>query len=128
MSANLQIYTKPTCLPSEELIIAGTDYDLTIGPNTGLDGDTGDRADMVLYIKNTGDKPAIDIRLSKDNDVADLAEFRLSSVTTYAKNNVSLGDLLPTEVMVLYVRVTVTKGTVAALVAPNFTFKFKSLP
>lgn len=128
MSAILQVYTKPTCLPTEEVMLAGSDYDLILGPTTGLDGDTGDRADVALYIKNTGDKPAIDIRLVKDNDTADMAEFRLEGNTAYIKNDVSMGDLLPTEVVPLYIRVTVTKGTPAMMVAPNFTFKFKSLP
>lgn len=128
MSAILQIYKSPACTPADELNIAGADYDLTIGPNTGLDGDTGDRADMALYLKNTGNRPAIDIRLTKANDIADMAQFKTAAMTSYVPDALSVGDLLPTEVIAVYVRVTVPSGTPAVLIAPNFTLKFKSLP
>lgn len=127
MSAVLQIYKAPSCTVQDELLIAGDDYDLTLGPNTGLDGDTGDRADMVLYVKNTGDKPAMYVRVVKDNDQSDMVTFRTGS-GEYTKNNLVVTDILPSEVVQLYVRTTVPKGTPASLVNPNITFKYKSLP
>lgn len=128
MSAILQVYNKSTCAATEELSIAGLDYDLTIGPITGLDGDSGDRTDVGLYVKNTGNVPAIDVTLFKDNDTADFAEFRLGSDKNYVKDQLFLGNILPGQVVDVYLRVTVAAGTPAMLVSPNLTFKFKSLP
>lgn len=128
MSAVIQVYTNPSCASDTELKLAGADYDLMLGPNTGLDGDTGDRVDTILYVKNTGDKPAIDVRLVKDNDASDRVDFLTTSMTSYSKTGLSLGDILSTEVRQIYVRVTVPRGTAASLLSPNFTFKYRSLP
>ena len=127
MSAILQVYTSVSCDAASELTLAGADYDLTLGPTTGLDGDTGDRADSQLFIKNTGNKPALSTQVIKDGDAEGRIEIRTGG-TNYTTGILSLGDIMPAQVIPIYVRVTVPRGTEATIVSPNFTMKYRSLP
>ena len=63
MPADLKLYRDIGC--SIEVDNPGAFYDLQLGPVTGLDGDTGDRSDVTLYLKNVGDKPAEGVKIYK---------------------------------------------------------------
>lgn len=125
MSAILQMYTDPACL--NELSASGLDYEMVLGPTTGLDGDAGDRADALIYVRNTGDQVAVSTQLVKDGDPDNRIYFRLLA-TDYSSGILDLGDIAVSAVVLVYIRLIVLKGTVSAYATPNFNFKYKSLP
>jgi hypothetical protein len=124
MPANLKIFKDVNC--TQELEINDIYYQLLLGPVTGLDGDFGDRSDVQLYIKNIGDKPAMYVRLFKENDPEDRIDF--SSGGAYVKDDLQYPDILQNATASLLIRLIVQKNTPASLVTPTFYLKYKTLP
>ncbi len=126
MAANVKLYLEEACITELEKFESG-DYDLPLGPQFGLDGDAGDRADLMLYVKNVGDQPAVSTRLNKYTD----PESRVLLIVNneeHAGAEVLLGDIFPAAIVPVMVRVSIPKGSEPGNYFPDFEVRYKTMP
>lgn len=122
MSANLKLYTDSAGL--NELRVSGTVYDVFLGPEIGLEGDTGDIADLSIYIKNIGDKIAQETRLVFNNNPGSMLTARVGS--DYTSNTIDIGSISVNAVVPVFLRLTVPTGTLMTIDRPDISVVYKS--
>ena len=122
MAADLKLYRDLGC--SIEVDNPGAFYDLQLGPVTGLDGDSGDRSDITLYLKNVGDKPAESVRIYKENDP--LNRISIGDGTHYFENNVDLGDIIEGYTKPFLIKTVIAARTLRENFQPKLYFSYSS--
>jgi len=126
MAANLQLYSDMACTTqlSDPTALY---YELILGPVTGLDGDAGDRADVAIYVKNTGDQVALGTTITKYDDPSNRLQFS-DTVQAYTDNNLVLGNIAVGAVKEVLLKLVVPAGTAQEYDAPKLTLSAKSMP
>lgn len=127
MSANIKVYTDSACITELGKQAGLTDYDLLMGPAYGLDGDAGDRADVMLYFKNVGDQPAVNTRLNISSDPEGLVTFFIGS-DELTGPEISLGDILMGNNVAVMFRVSIPTGHAPGSMFPEFEVRYKTMP
>lgn len=126
MAANLQLYSDMACTQQVSDPTA-LYYELILGPVTGLDGDAGDRADVAIYLKNTGDQVALAVQMIKYDDPYDRLQFS-DNIQPYTNNNLVVGNIAVGAVKEILLKLIVQAGTAQEYDAPKITFRAKSMP
>ena len=124
MSALIKLYSDVGC--TTELCTSGTIYDLFVGPETGLDGNGGDRSDVVVYAKNVGNQIAVGARVVFNVNPSNRLSIRLTN-TDYSTDTITVGDVAVSASFPVYLRLTIPTATLMDSNRPNFSFKYKSL-
>lgn len=95
MSADIRCYWDEAC--TDELFQETTSYSISLGPRTGLNGDTGEITDQTIYLKNVGDVTAQNTRIQEVGDLNNY--FKVTTpLVTYGEVNIAVGDISPGEV------------------------------
>lgn len=123
MSAIIKMYSDSAC--EHELQTSGTVYNMFVGPEVGLDGDAGDQANAVIYIKNTGDKISYNTNLVFNNNPGGMLKAQLGNLG-YTANTIEIGEVDVTEIVQIYLQFTVPTATVMTVDRPNISFTYKS--
>jgi uncharacterized membrane protein len=121
MAAYIQVTDKY----GDELIKIGSIYQQLMGPETGLDGDLGDRADVELIIKNTGDRTALRTTAYRSADPNARLSIRTAS-SDYTQGDLVIGDINPGETRTIYLKVEVKSNTEKEDAFPRLHFKYKT--
>lgn len=124
MSALIKLYTDLAC--TAELRTSGAIYDLFVGPETGLNGNGGDRADVVVYAKNVGNQIAVGASIVFNVNPNNRLSMRLTA-TDYSTETIEVGNVAVGSSFPVYLRLTVPTGTLMNAARPNFSFKYKSI-
>ena len=133
MAAVVRVYTDGAC--TQQLSSLAGQYSAFLGPQIGLDGDSGEAWHGVLYLRNEGDQVALFVRATVGNDeyhyVSLSTDGSLYETTSFVEippgpnNDHSLGISMVTP---LYVRLQIPPGTNAAEWNPHIIVTFKTLP
>ena len=123
MGAIIKMFTDSAC--EHELQSSGSVYDLFVGPEIGLNGDTGDQANAIIYIKNTGTTIAYNTKLVFNNNPSGMLKCKLGSAE-YTLNTIDIGDVDVSEIIAVYLQFTVPTATVMTIDRPNISFTYQS--
>ena len=129
MSAIIKMYSDSAC--EHEIQTSGTVYNIFVGPEVGLDGDTGDQANAVIYIRNTGDKIAYNTKMVFNNNPGSMLKGKLAA-TDYTLNTIEIGTLNCADlyneapIVPVYLQFTVPTATVMTVDRPNVSFTYQS--
>lgn len=117
MTAELKFFKDKACTQE----VPQTEYgiDLLLAPIEGLNGNTGETFDTVIYVKNVGHRAALHTQLFIEN--VDDREF-LSAIPMF------LGDIPELGVVPVTFTATIPRWTKNELQAPRITFDYYSLP
>lgn len=122
LSANPRLYNDAEL--TDELVMLDSDYELQLGPDTGVDGDIGETITKQLWLLNDGDEIHQDVTLEEvitDNRV----EYSLDG-TSYSQT-LSFGDVAVGEDIGFYVRLNVEEGAPAGRYNLTFRLRGKSI-
>lgn len=123
MAANAQVYSDAGC--TTELSIVNNNYELSLGPDFGLDGTVGEVYVKSIWVKNTGDR-TIKVILEEVLDAATRGSYSLDG-NTYNATTINLGYMETTggtQIVRVYLKLTVAEGTAAESdTALNFKIK-----
>ena len=117
MTAELKFFKDRACTQEVPQTDLGTD--LLLAPIEGLNGNTGETFDTVVYVKNIGSRAALHTQVFIKN--VDDREF-LSVVPSF------LGDIKELEVKQVTFTATIPRWTKNELQAPLITFDYYTLP
>lgn len=131
MSAELKLYEDKGT--TNEIRVSGDFYDMFIGPVTGLDGDSGDQTDCLVYLKNVGTSTAYSVTLVYENNPSSLIMASLDN-NNYSSQSLLIGDLVcedktngvTANVVPIYLRIVVPSGTLMPTDRPIVSFTYKS--
>lgn len=119
MAAELKIFSDATC--TTELTVNVDHYELQIGPNTGLNGTDGETITTSVWVKNTGTILISNVTLTETLDTNARGTFSLDDAT-YDATTLNLGNLAVSDIVRVYIKVTVAASTAPATNVPlNFT-------
>ena len=125
MSANLKCYTDEAC--TKEMFYESKSYAITLGPKTGLNGDSGEILDQVFYIKNVGDAVAQNVQIREVGDL--LMYFRMStSKENYVQTVGKIPNIKPGGVERVVLHCIIPKGAEAAKDIVQYTISFYTTP
>lgn len=131
MPANIKIYKDLAC--TQELDLDSLVYELLLGPEYGLDGDLGDVATSTVYLTNSGDKPGLYVRISKEGDVEDRIALS-DGLLPFKEDDVRYGTMNPPDavtglkdVRTLQIRLTIPAGTPPQSEFPVLYVDYKTL-
>ena len=119
MSAQPKLYSDSTC--TTELAKDGSqNYLLTLGPDTGLDGNLGETVKKQLWLKNAGDEIYQSVTLTEAGDTPGRISYSLND-STYTASGISFGNIAVGANVTFYVKVTVEASATAG--RQNFSFQ-----
>jgi hypothetical protein len=119
MSANLKIYSNAEC--TTELVWNVNKYEIRFGPETGLNGTSGETLVSSVWVKNTGDILISNVSLSETSDTDTRGSYSLNG-TDYNATTLTLGNMAVNDVVRVYVKIVVASGTQVHVDEPlNFT-------
>lgn len=125
MSANLKCYTDEAC--TKEMFFESKSYAITLGPRTGLNGDSGEILDQVFYIKNVGDAIAQQVQIREVGDLINY--FRMStSKEDYVSTVGKIPNIPPGGVEKVVLHCIIPKGTGALQDIIQYTISFYTTP
>ena len=117
MTSELKFFKDKEC--TQEVPVTENGIDLLLSPIEGLNGNTGETFDTVVYVKNVGTRAALHVQLFIEN--VDDREF-LSAIPTF------LGDFKELEVKPVTFTATIPRWTKFELQSPRITFDYYTLP
>lgn len=117
MTAELKFFKDRNC--TQEIPQTDLGTDLLLSPIGGLNGNTGEDFDTVIYVKNVGKRAALHTQVFVHN--VDDREF-LSVVPTF------VGDIEELGVREVTFTASIPRWTKNELQAPVITFEYYSLP
>lgn len=133
MAAELKVFSDALC--ATELTSVAGQYSTFVGPQIGLDGDNGEVWSGVLYVKNTGDQPAIYVKALLGNDQnhfmyisSDGEHYTTDSYITPPAGASNDYRLAVGAVMPIYAKIEIPGGTETAQWTPYLTVTYKTLP
>lgn len=125
MSAVIKCYWDEAC--TDELFLEAISYTISLGLRTGLNGDTGEVMDQVIYLKNVGDVLAQNVYLRETGDINNY--FKMSTPTQkYADTSALIGDISPDEVTSITLHSLIPRGTDALDGIINYTIEYYTTP
>lgn len=117
MSANIKCFLDENCTKELGLTELGA-YAFRLGPDVGMNGDTGETWTTTLYLKNVGTRATLNTCLYIDAD-----PFEFVTVTP-----IELGDFKELEVKPFSITVTVPRWTRYQVQVPNIYIDYYTLP
>ena len=119
MSANPRLFSDAAC--TQELAKDGSqNYILSLGPDTGLDGNAGEVTTKQLWLKNAGDEIYQNVSLVESGDTPARVSYSLDN-SAYQASGITFGNIAVNAVSTFYVKVTVEAGAQAG--RQNFSFQ-----
>ncbi len=128
MPAIMKIYQDPGC--TQEFNIIGSLYDHFVGSEYGLDGDKGDRIVFNVFVKNVGNRTALETNVFTLDDAKNhvyMADGTLDSVV-FVNTFVELGDFSVGYSKEIKIRIVVPAGTVKEEFNPIFYVEYSTIP
>lgn len=125
MSAKINCYWDAEC--TKEIFFDVQSYSLSLGPQTGLNGDKGEVVHQHIYLKNVGDVTA---QATKIREVGDLSDyFKISTrKISYTNIRADIGDLEPGEVTEVILHSLIPARTASSEGIINYTVEYYTLP
>lgn len=118
MAAELKIFSDDAC--TTELTVDVDHYTMRIGEETGLNGTDGEVVTTSVWIKNTGTILISNVTLTETLDTNTRGSFSLDDVS-YNATTLNLGNLAVSDIVRVYIKVTVGASTAPATNVPlNF--------
>lgn len=125
MSAIIKCYNDPEC--TDELFFEVQSYSISLGPKTGLNGDTGEVVSQYIYLKNVGDVTAQNTVIKEVGDLS--SYFKISTpLVGYADLRADVGNIAPNEVVEVILHSIIPTGTKTDSGIINYTIEYYTLP
>lgn len=125
MSAKIKCYWDEEC--TNEIFFDVQSYSLSLGPQTGLNGDTGEVVHQHIYLKNVGDVAAQNTKIREVGDLPDY--FKISTTnTSYATTVADIGNLDPGGVTEVILHSLIPQRTTSGSGIINYTIEYYTLP
>lgn len=125
MSALPKLFSDAAC--TQELAKDGSqNYILSLGPDTGLDGNAGEVTTKQLWLKNAGDEIYQNVTLSETGDAPSRVSYSLDNVA-YQPAGISFGNIAVNATVSFHVKVTVEAGAAAGRQSFSFQLTGESI-
>lgn len=125
MAADLTCYYDEAC--TDKLDFQTSAFFLTLGPEAGLDGDGGEVYSQDVYIKNTGDKPALGTIMYKIGDKNNYV-FTTAPGQKITTGIANVGDFAVNEVKKITYTTSIPRYTKLATVTISLRFDYYTQP
>lgn len=125
MSADIKCYWDESC--TQPLTYETQSYTISLGPRTGLNGDTGEVTTQNIYLRNEGDVTAQDVHVQEYGDSTNF--FKISTpIVQYGEYYVLVGDISPNEVVKISLHSIIPQGTGSSSGVINYSIEYFTTP